>query len=123
MGALDWPARLCRLQNTKELAGKTVLWLDSEHDCPVFSRPVPACVVCVGFRAVKVAVASGIANARELIEDIKAGRASYDFVEVRHDLDVHCVVYVFVNVTLATGVQVLVPSPVSYPIRCSCHGV
>lgn len=31
---------------------------------------------------VRVAVASGIANARELIEDIRAGRAQYDFVEV-----------------------------------------
>lgn len=33
-------------------------------------------------KTVKVAVASGIANARELIEEIKAGRAQYDFVEV-----------------------------------------
>jgi iron only hydrogenase large subunit-like protein len=38
--------------------------------------------VCV-LTAVKVAVASGIANARELIEEIRAGRAQYDFVEVR----------------------------------------
>jgi hypothetical protein len=29
-----------------------------------------------------VAVASGIASARTLLEEIKAGRASYDFVEV-----------------------------------------
>lgn len=29
-------------------------------------------------------MASGVANARELIEEIRAGRAQYDFVEVRH---------------------------------------
>ncbi len=31
---------------------------------------------------VKVAAASGLANARRIIEDIKAGRAHYDFVEI-----------------------------------------
>ena len=36
----------------------------------------------VSVPAVKVAVASGIANARELIEEIKAGKVQYDFVEV-----------------------------------------
>jgi hypothetical protein len=34
---------------------------------------------------VRVAVASGIANARDLLADIKAGRAQYDFVEVNID--------------------------------------
>lgn len=34
-------------------------------------------------KSVKVAVASGIANARKLVEEVRAGRANYDFVEVR----------------------------------------
>jgi len=36
----------------------------------------------VGGATVKVAVASGLANARAIIEDIKAGKADYQFVEV-----------------------------------------
>lgn len=33
-------------------------------------------------KSVRVAVASGIANAKHLIEKIRAGKAAYDFVEV-----------------------------------------
>jgi hypothetical protein len=33
-------------------------------------------------KTVRIAVASGIMNARQLVEDIRAGRAQYDFVEV-----------------------------------------
>lgn len=34
-------------------------------------------------KTVRVAVASGVANARRLVEEVKAGRARYDFIEVR----------------------------------------
>ncbi len=36
----------------------------------------------VGGKTVKVAVASGLANAKKLLKDIKAGKASYDFIEI-----------------------------------------
>ena len=36
----------------------------------------------VGGKTVKVAVASGLGNARELIENIKSGKADYTFVEI-----------------------------------------
>jgi len=62
---------------------------------PIYVGPFPPPIPCLTLlppppmlppvslaAAVKVAVASGIANARELIEEIKAGRAQYDFVEV-----------------------------------------
>lgn len=51
--------------------------------CSAFARPL--LLLSSPFdlcSAVKVAVASGIANARELIEEIRTGRAQYDFVEV-----------------------------------------
>jgi hypothetical protein len=33
-------------------------------------------------KTVRVAVCSGVVNARKLVEDVRAGRAQYDFVEV-----------------------------------------
>lgn len=36
------------------------------------------CFLC----AMQIAVCSGIKNARQLVEEVKAGRANYDFVEV-----------------------------------------
>jgi len=38
--------------------------------------------VDLGGTIIRAAVASGLANARELIESIKAGKAEYDFVEI-----------------------------------------
>lgn len=37
-------------------------------------------------KTVRVAVCSGVVNARKLVEDVRAGRANYDFVEVRASL-------------------------------------
>jgi iron only hydrogenase large subunit-like protein len=34
-------------------------------------------------KSVRVAVCSGVMNARKLVEEVRAGNAHYDFVEVR----------------------------------------
>ena len=46
------------------------------------NKKIKKATVQIGEKEVKVAVAHGLANAREILEEIKAGKADYQFVEI-----------------------------------------
>lgn len=46
------------------------------------SKGIKKASVKIKDREVKIAVASGLANARKIMDEIKAGKANYDFVEI-----------------------------------------
>lgn len=73
-----------------EAALRTAAWklTGENNDAPVDFKEVRGvegvkeATYEVGGKTVRVAVASGLANAKKLLKDVKAGKASYDFIEI-----------------------------------------
>ena len=73
-----------------EAALRTAVWklTGENNDAPIEFKEVRGvegikeAQYTVGDKTVKVAVASGLANAKALLKKIKAGEASYDFIEI-----------------------------------------
>ena len=56
--------------------------VDVEYNAVRGTEGIKEATVKLGDKEVKAAVAHGLGNARKLLEDIRAGKANYDFVEI-----------------------------------------